>query len=174
MEFKLLGTCVALLFPAVVFGQTGGRPVTITSPDFSDGGRIPARFTADGENVSPALVLEHVPADARSLVLIVDDPDAPVGTWNHWLVWNIPPDTRSIPANSVPPHAVQGTNDFGMRNYGGPAPPSGEHRYFFRLYALRVASLPLAPGAKRKALDAALAGKTVGEATLMGRYSRKP
>ncbi|HEY5707638.1 MAG TPA: YbhB/YbcL family Raf kinase inhibitor-like protein [Terrimicrobiaceae bacterium] len=144
----------------------------LTSPDFSDGGNIPELFTCDGEDISPKLNIEDAPAAARSLVLIVDDPDAPVGTFTHWLVWNLRPDATEIVANRPPPDAVQGVNDFGTSKYGGPCPPSGVHRYYFRLYALDTA-LQLAAKSKRKAVDAAIKGHIISEVTLMGRYSRK-
>lgn len=143
----------------------------ISTPAFQDGGTIPKQYTCDGTNVNPPLVIEGVPTQAKSLVLLVDDPDAPRGTWNHWLVWNIDPGTRDMKENTVPPHAVQGTTDFGTAKYGGPCPPSGTHRYYFRLYALDT-SLNLPATTKRAALDQALKGHVVGEAVVMGRYAR--
>jgi Raf kinase inhibitor-like YbhB/YbcL family protein len=145
----------------------------ITSPAFEEGGAIPKEYTADGKNVNPPLHITGVPAETRSLVLIVDDPDAPRGTWNHWLLWNIDPKTTEIPEHSVPSQAVQGTNDFGTTKYGGPSPPSGTHRYYFRLYALDTV-LKIPSSAKRTTLDQELAKHpAIGEATLMGKYSRK-
>lgn len=118
----------------------------ISSPAFDHGGAIPARFTCDGQDISPKLVFGAVPAGTRSLALIVDDPDAPVGTWVHWMVWNIPPQTRESGENSVPAGAVQGLNDWKRYRYGGPCPPSGTHCYFFKLYALDTTlTLPPAP-----------------------------
>lgn len=146
--------------------------MNISSPDFSEGGSIPSRFTCDGANVNPALRISDVPTKAKSLVLIVDDPDAPVGTWNHWLLWNLKSDLKEIPANSVPAGAVQGLNDFKKNNYGGPCPPSGTHRYFFRLFALDTA-LELPAHANRKALDQAMRGHVLGQAEYMGRYARE-
>jgi hypothetical protein len=145
----------------------------ISSPDFTEGAAIPARFTCDGADINPALAIEGVPAQAKSLVLIVDDPDAPMGTWNHWLVWNIAPSTGKIAADSVPAGAVQGRSDFGTAKYGGPCPPSGTHRYYFRLYALDT-TLSLESKADRKALDKAISGHVIASAGLMGRYSRAP
>jgi len=145
----------------------------ITSPDFSEGEMIPARFTCDGANVSPRLDIAGVPAGARSLVLIVDDPDAPAGTWNHWLLWNIDPATKKIAGGSVPTGAIQGRSDFGQERYIGPSPPSGTHRYFFRLLALD-AKLDLPAGAGRAALDTALRGHVLMKAELLGRYRRSP
>ena len=144
----------------------------LISPDFSDGGNIPERFTCDGENISPTLKIEGVPKAARGLVLIVDDPDAPAGTFTHWLMWNLSPDATEIVANSPPSDAVQGVNDFGRSKYGGPCPPSGVHRYYFKLYALDT-TLQLPAKSKCKVVDAAIKGHIISEATLMGRYARK-
>jgi Raf kinase inhibitor-like YbhB/YbcL family protein len=144
----------------------------LISPDFSEGGKIPERFTCEGQDISPALKVDGVPKAAKSLVLIVDDPDAPAGTFTHWLVWNLKPDLTEIVANSLPFDAVQGVNDFGRSKYGGPCPPSGVHRYNFTLYALD-ATLELPAKSKRKAVDAAIKGHIIDEATLMGRYARK-
>ena len=108
---------------------------------------------------------------AKSLVLIVDDPDAPGGTFTHWLMWRLKPDLQEIPANSTPQDAVQGANDFGKPKYGGPCPPSGTHRYYFRIYALDM--IPTQPASSdRKTIDKAIKGHVVAEATLMGRYAR--
>jgi Raf kinase inhibitor-like YbhB/YbcL family protein len=144
----------------------------LTSPDFTEGSNIPERFTCDGHDISPALNIEEVPPAAKSLVLIVDDPDAPVGTFTHWLIWNLRPDLSEMMADSPPPGAVQGVNDFGTRGYGGPCPPSGVHRYYFKLYALD-AMLELTPQSRRKAVAAAIKGRIIAEATLMGRYAKK-
>lgn len=130
---------------------------------------IPARFAADGANVNPPLAIAGVPAKAKSLVLIVDDPDAPGGTWNHWLLWNIATDTASIEEDSVPAGAIAGKNGFGRTVYLGPAPPSGTHRYFFRLLALDT-HLDLKPGSDRAQLDLAMKGHIIATAELMGRY----
>ena len=151
--------------------STKGKTMKITSSAFIEGELIPSKFTEDGQDVNPTLFIEGVPENARSLALIVDDPDAPVGTWNHWLVWNIDPRTREIQENRVPEKAVPGTNDFGRLTYGGPAPPSGVHRYFFRVYALD-SMLELPRGAKRAALDQAMKGHVVAEGALMGKYAR--
>ena len=146
-------------------------PMKITSPEFTNGGSIPSRFTCDGENVNPSLRISDAPPGAKSLVLIVDDPDAPVGTWTHWLVWNLKTDLKEIAVNSVPAGAVQGVNDFHKNNYGGPCPPSGTHRYYFRIYALDTV-LDLPASTNRKALDKAMAGHVVAQAEWMGKYAR--
>jgi len=108
----------------------------ITSPVFENNGFIPKKYTCDGVDINPQLLIANVPSETKSLALIVDDPDAPAGTWVHWVVWNISPQTHEIKENSVPNGANQGLNDFRKRSYGGPCPPSGTHRYFFKLYAL--------------------------------------
>jgi Raf kinase inhibitor-like YbhB/YbcL family protein len=143
----------------------------LTSPDFANGASIPSRFTCEGQNISPGLAISGVPAGAKSLLLIVDDPDAPGGTFTHWLVWNLPPSTTSLPAGSAPSTARQGTNDFGTAAYSGPCPPSGTHRYFFRLSALDT-TLTLPIGASRRDVDAAIRGHVLASATLMGRYAK--
>ena len=146
--------------------------ISITSPSFQAGGDIPAKFTCDGTNVSPELHISAVPNEAKSLVLIVDDPDAPRGLFTHWIVWNIDPKTTRVAENSAPTAGVQGINDFGKRNYGGPCPPSGTHRYFFKIFALDT-KLELKPGARRAELDAAMRGHILAQGELMGRYSHK-
>lgn len=145
--------------------------LSITSQAFAEGGAIPQRYTCDGVDVNPPLTITNVPPQAKSLVLIVDDPDAPVGTWNHWLVWSLDPQTTEVRENSVPASAVLGTNDFGKLDWGGPCPPSGTHRYVFRLFALDT-SLTLPAGVKRAELEQAMAGHILDTGELMGRYSR--
>jgi Raf kinase inhibitor-like YbhB/YbcL family protein len=144
----------------------------LSSPAFPNNGMIPSKFTCDGADASPPLAIANVPESAKALVLIVDDPDAPVGTWVHWVVWNIGAGMKEIPENSVPPGAIQGKNDFGKEGYGGPCPPSGTHRYFFRLYALD-AMLPLKPGASRARVEGAMKGRVLAQAELIGLYRRK-
>lgn len=144
--------------------------IELSSPDFANGGPIPARFTCDDVNHSPGLKIAGVPKAAKSLVLIMDDPDAPRGTFTHWLVWNLDANLREFSTNGVPNGAVQGVNDFGKNAYGGPCPPSGEHRYYFRLYAIDFA-LALPPNARRADVDRAIKGRVLKQATLMGRYA---
>ncbi|HXP34200.1 MAG TPA: YbhB/YbcL family Raf kinase inhibitor-like protein [Chthoniobacterales bacterium] len=150
----------------------GGAKMKITSSAFQEGGTIPEKFSKNGQNVNPELRIEGVPAEAKSLALIVDDPDAPVGLFTHWLVWSIDPKTSEVAENSVPKGAVQGTNDFPGSGYDGPQPPSGTHRYYFKIFALdRV--LDLKSGAKRRDVDAAMRGHILAQSELMGRYSKK-
>lgn len=153
----------------------------IETTAFDDGERIPERFTGDGEDVSPPLSISDLPDDTGSLALVVDDPDAPAGTWVHWLIWGIPADTTSLP-DGVPPEEIvadlggarQGKNDFDRLGYGGPAPPSGhgQHRYRFTAYALSE-HIDLDAGATREALDARLEPVTLETARLTGTYSRE-
>jgi len=145
--------------------------LSIASKAFLPGGMIPSKYTCDGADVSPPLLIGNVPEKTRSLALIVDDPDAPVGTWVHWVVWNIEAGTREIPENSVPPGALQGTNDFRKREYGGPCPPSGTHRYFFKLYALD-APLSAQAGATKARIEEAMKGHVLAQAELIGLYKR--
>ncbi len=142
----------------------------LTSPAFENGGMIPARYSCDGDDVSPPLRISGVPEGARALVLIMDDPDAPMGTFDHWLVWNIPADTTEI-AEGTEPEGVPGRTDFGNTHYGGPCPPGGTHTYRFRLYALDR-ELDLPKGARKKKLLQAMEGHVLAEAVLRGKYSR--
>ncbi len=146
-------------------------PMTLKSPAFGEGEAIPRKFTCDGADVNPPLVIRGVPKEAKSLALIVDDPDAPRGLWVHWLVWNIDPGIEAIEENSVPAGAALGTNDFDKTVYGGPC-PSGKHRYFFRLYALD-GMLDLAPGAEKTDLEKALEGHVLARGELRGTYTRR-
>jgi len=142
----------------------------ITSKVFTDGSPIPEQYSKYGANRIPPLHFDEIPERAKSLALIVDDPDAPQGTFNHWLLYNVDPRTHDVKENRVPRAAAQGKNDFGESAYGGPQPPSGEHRYFFKLYALdTVLSLPT--GASRVQLEQAMRDHILDNATLMGRYA---
>ncbi len=146
--------------------------LTIASPAFRQNEFIPAKYTCDGADVNPPLRIEGVPPEAKSLALIVDDPDAPRGTWVHWLVWNIDPKTGEIRENAVPAGAKQGMNDFRKPDYGGPCPPPGTHRYFFKLYVLD-AVLDLGPAATKAALERAMKGHILAQAEIIGLYKRK-
>ncbi len=142
----------------------------LTSEAFTDGGKIPDQYTMYGDNLIPPIHINEVPPEARSLVLIVDDPDAPKGTFTHWVLFNMDTCTRDIDERHVPANAVPGTNDFGSTEYGGPKPPSGEHRYFFKAFALD-SSLSLPHGVKRTEVEAAMKDHVVAHATLMGKYA---
>jgi Raf kinase inhibitor-like YbhB/YbcL family protein len=155
----------------------GPMPLTLTSPAFQEGGSIPPRHACDGEDVSPALAWTGVPDSTKSLALICDDPDAPMGTWVHWVLYAVPADTDSLPEGvsrqeSVEGVGLQGRNDFKGIGYGGPCPPPGKpHRYYFKLYALDSV-VPLKPGATKKELEAAMRGHVLAHGQLMGRYRR--
>lgn len=156
----------------------GGEPMAfeLRSPAFEHGEPIPRRYTCDGEDLSPPLEWSDPPEGTVSLALIMDDPDAPVGTWDHWVLFDIPADVRSLP-EGVPPDAEppqggrHGRNSWRRLGYGGPCPPGGTHRYFFRLYALDTA-LGLSSGAAKGDILKAMEGHVLGQAELMGTYSR--
>jgi Raf kinase inhibitor-like YbhB/YbcL family protein len=171
MRTAIIASASAILLTAIVLFAAGGASMKITSSAFQQGGNIPSKFSCDGPNTSPPLQISDVPPEAKSLVLIVDDPDAPSGLFTHWVVWNISPQTNSVGEGSAP-KGVHGTNDFGKSGYGGPCPPSGTHRYYFKIFALDR-QLDLPSGAKRSQLDAAMKGHVVAQGELMGRYSRK-
>ncbi len=133
---------------------------------------IPAPYTCDGENVNPELRILEVSAETKSLVLIVEDPDAPSKAFVHWTVWNINPRTKIIPRNSVPEGSVEGLTNFGRPGYGGPCPPSGTHRYYFKVFALDK-TLDLHSSASREALEQAMEGHLSARGELMGRYQQQ-
>jgi len=171
MQKAIIAGASAILVAAVASFAAGGAKMKITSSAFQPGGNITSKFTCDGANTSPPLQISDIPSEAKSLVLIVDDPDAPSGLFTHWAVWNISPQTSAIAEGSTPKGA-QGTNDFGKSGYGGPCPPSGTHRYYFKIFALdRELDLPFS--AKRSQLDAAMKGHVIAQGELMARYSRK-
>lgn len=143
---------------------------------FVDGGWIPDLHTCQGADVSPSLEWNGEPPGTRSFALILDDPDAPAGTWNHWLLYDLAPKARNLPQGyKVGSLGVSGRNSWGKLGYGGPCPPKGHgpHRYFFRLYALNVESLGLPAGAEREEMERALKTRILAEAQYMGRYERK-
>lgn len=141
----------------------------LTSTAFEHEGTIPSRYTCEGADVSPPLAVEDVPPQAAALVLIMDDPDAPRGTWDHWIAYDIPTDARM--PEDVGTLGIPGMNSWGRAGYGGPCPPSGTHRYFFVVYALDT-RLGLESGADKAAVMQAMEGHVLAEATLMGRYRR--
>ena len=143
----------------------------LTSPAFSYGSQIPSRYTCDGENINPHLIIHGVPAKAKSLALLVEDPDAPAGNWIHWVMWNIPPETKEIREHTVPMGAEEGYNTGRESGYDGPCPPSGTHRYFFRLFSLDT-KLKLAATTDKDMLETAMATHILATAELMGTYSR--
>jgi Raf kinase inhibitor-like YbhB/YbcL family protein len=171
MKKAIIASASAIVLAAMASFAAGGARMKITSSAFQEGANIPSKFTCDGADTSPPLQIADIPSGAKSLALIMDDPDAPSGLFTHWAVWNISPQTSSIAEESTP-KGVQGANDFGKSGYGGPCPPSGAHRYYFRIFALdRELDLPF--GAKRGQVDAAMKNHIVAQGELMGRYSRK-
>ncbi|UCF44564.1 MAG: YbhB/YbcL family Raf kinase inhibitor-like protein [Planctomycetota bacterium] len=151
--------------------------INVTSSAFEEGGMIPSKYTCDGDDISPPLQWDAVPEGTKSIALISDDPDAPMGTWVHWVLFNWPADSREIaenirPDKILPNGAKQGITDFRRIGYGGPCPPSGTHRYFFKIYALDT-MLDLDAGADKRALLEAMEGHILGQGQLMGRYKRK-
>jgi Raf kinase inhibitor-like YbhB/YbcL family protein len=147
----------------------------IESPAFGSGEPIPRVHTCDGDDTSPDLSWRDVPEATEALALVVDDPDAPAGTWVHWLIWNVPATAGGMPggvgSDGPPSGGVQGANSWGNARWQGPCPPEGTHRYYFRLFALDC-SLALPAGASRGDLEKAMAGHVLAEAELMGRYAR--
>jgi Raf kinase inhibitor-like YbhB/YbcL family protein len=163
---------LAISLGALCAALTGAQELKISSPSFQAGAQMPPKFTCKGENISPALAITGVPSGAKSLVLILDDPDAPGGLFTHWLVWNINPRTTNIAENSTPSGAEQGTNDFGKRGYAGPCPPGGTHRYYFHLFALDD-TLALPAGVRRADVDKALRGYVIERGELMARSTHQ-
>jgi Raf kinase inhibitor-like YbhB/YbcL family protein len=168
------------LFPSgTLFAQEkgGSMPLQISSNAFSAGQAIPKKFTCDGPDVSPKLTWNEAPAKTQSFALIMDDPDAPVGTWVHWVLFDLPADTKELAEGVAKQEqlangARQGRNDFGNIGYGGPCPPPGKpHRYFFKLYALDV-KLNLKAGATKADVERAMKGHILAQAELIGRYGR--
>ena len=139
---------------------------------FKHNEQIPSVYTCDGKDLAPELTISDVPAETKELVLIVDDPDAPMGTWVHWLVYNMPADTTKIDAKNLPKGSKEGITDFGKTGWGGPCPPSGTHRYFFKLYALDKA-LDLQVGLTKTQLEHAIKNHVIEKDELIGLYKRK-
>lgn len=161
----------------LLLAQEGPAPTwELTSAAFAPGEEIPAKYTCDGDDISPPLQWADPPAGTQSIALIADDPDAPRGTWVHWVLYNLPADSRSLP-EAIPPQAEladgsrHGENSWKRSDYGGPCPPSGTHRYFFKLYALDTL-LDLDPGADKDALLKAMEGHVLAQTDVMGTYSR--
>ena len=150
--------------------QEGG-PLKVTSPAFSEGQTIPAKYTCDGGDLIPPLAFEGVPPKAVTIALVMDDPDAPGGTWDHWVIWNMPPSQHGI-AEGKAPQGTVGRNSWKKNSWGGPCPPDREHRYFFKVYALDR-QLDIPPNSGREQLERAMEGHIIEQAQLMGRYDRK-
>ena len=164
-------------FPSFVIEAEASMSLKISSPSFTNGGNIVKKFTCDGEDLSPQLSWSEPPAATKTFALLVDDPDAPVGNWNHWAMWNVPATARGIAEGlrknaELSDGSQQGHNDFRKTGYDGPCPPAGKpHRYYFKLFALDT-KLDLKPGATKKELEAAMKGHVLAQAEWMGRYGR--
>lgn len=180
MVFVIVGLSLSVVLAEPASPQNAKDPamsLTISSPSFSNGGDIPKQFTCTGSDLSPQLSWTEPPAGTKSFALLVDDPDAPVGNWNHWTAWNLPPDLRSLPedvpkAQPLPDGTDQGMNDFHKPGYNGPCPPPGKpHRYYFKLFALD-SKLDLRPNSGKHDLEGAMKGHVLAQAEWMGRYKR--
>jgi Raf kinase inhibitor-like YbhB/YbcL family protein len=172
-KVMMISFMVAVLFFSVSLRKevSGMAALQITSPAFQNNGMIPRQYTCDGKDMNPPLMIAGVPQGTTSLALICDDPDAPVGTWVHWVVWNIDPGVKEIKEDTVPQGAVQGLNDFRKHTYGGPCPPGGTHRYFFKVYALDT-MLSITPNSTKADLEKAMKGHILAEGQLVGQYKR--
>lgn len=155
----------------VVMMEEGGGNMQLTSSAFKDKEKIGIQYTCDAEDINPPLAFSKVPENAQSLALTLTDPDAPVGTFTHWTIWNIPPETIVIEPRKVPEGSIQGKNGFGQNKYNGPCPPTGEHRYIFTLYALDT-KLELDKNIFRDDLENAMKGHILEKTSLTGKYSR--
>lgn len=149
--------------------NTDIQTLKVFSTAFSHNGHIPAEYTCDGKDINPPIEVADIPEGTKSLAMIMEDPDAPRGVFDHWVVWNIPPN-EAIAEESNP--GISGLNDFGKTGYGGPCPPSGVHRYFFRLYALDI-KLDIPAGADKQTLIDAMQGHILGQGETMGLYQRR-
>jgi len=172
LVFVLIVSLVFLVSYAMSEEGTKRDGLKISSPAFENNGYIPSKYTCDGRNINPPLSIEVVPANSKSLALIVDDPDASMGTWVHWVLWNIEPGIKEIKENSEPAGAVQGINDFRKHDYGGPCPPSGTHRYFFKLYALDII-LNISTNSTKADFEKAMKGHILQQAEIIGLYKRR-
>ncbi len=167
-ESEETGSAVDMEAEAVTEGV---GDLALTSSAFGEGERIPERYTCDGEDVSPPLAWEGAPAETVTFALIMDDPDAPAGTWVHWVLFNLPRDRAQLPENVSAEVGTEGRNSWDRTGYGGPCPPSGEHRYVFKLYALD-SELALEAGANKAALLAAMEGHVLASGQLTGVFER--
>jgi len=168
----ILSAIVLLILITFLF--VGDENMELTSDAFENGGQIPSEYTCDGENISPPLAISDIPENTKSLVLIMDDPDAvkPAGkVWDHWVVWNIPENTEVIEENSIPENSIQGLTSFENNKYGGPCPPDGEHMYLFKLYALDV-ELDIPETSTKLEVENAMKDHIIETSELIGRYQK--
>lgn len=174
---KLIITTMAFLLMEIgVYAENLKNTIKITSPVFEYGEYIPSAYTCMGKDMSPPINWQGVPRNAKSLVLICDDPDAPMGTWVHWVIYNIPPDSKGLPEGipgleRLKDGTLQGINDFRKIGYGGPCPPGGVHRYYFKIYAIDT-MLNIDPGATKKRIMKLIEGHIISKGELMGRFKR--
>jgi Raf kinase inhibitor-like YbhB/YbcL family protein len=171
-----LSCALSIVFAAYAFASGGTMPLPVSSPAFGPHQRIPSQYTCDGPDISPPLAWKGVPAAAKSIVLICDDPDAPAGTWVHWVCYDIPSSVDTLmedlpKTDTLPCGGKQGKNDFGRIGWGGPCPPSGTHRYFFRVFCLDV-MLDLPAGKTKKELEKAMKSHVIDKGDFYGVYSR--
>ena len=179
-NYKINLIVITFCFLFILLGCQTQQPVLninnihmkLTSPAFTNNSSLPAKYTCDGQGINPPLTIADAPVKAQSLSLISDDPDAPSGTFVHLLVWNIDPKTTEIQENSVPSGANLGKTSFGTTGYGAPCPPSGTHRYFFKVYALDI-KLDLTPNAGKDNLEKAMQGHILDSAEIIGLYQRQ-
>jgi Raf kinase inhibitor-like YbhB/YbcL family protein len=174
LAYTWIGCLIAVLSFSRAFSQDTGRSknLNVTSPAFEHNGNIPLTYGCDGKNVNPPVQIGNIPPGTKSLALVLDDQDAPRGTYVHWILWNIDPDTKEIKENSVPEGAVQGLNDFKKNRYGGPCPPTRPHRYVLKVYALDT-RLELDPKSTKADLEKAAEGRIIGRGQLVGVYKRE-
>jgi Raf kinase inhibitor-like YbhB/YbcL family protein len=171
-----LSACTGAV-PSAIESQKGESSMLLTSPAFREGNTVPTDHTCDGKDSSPEIAWSGAPDGTKSFALICDDPDAPRGTWVHWVIFDLPPTTAKLASGIAPDRELsqggkQGKNDFGKIGYGGPCPPPGKpHRYYFKLYALDT-MLNLQPGATKQQVEQAMKGHILAEGTLMGKYGR--
>ncbi|MBU0906804.1 MAG: YbhB/YbcL family Raf kinase inhibitor-like protein [Nanoarchaeota archaeon] len=169
----LLGTII-LFFeqPPIDQNTTANGTLKLISPGFNNNDRIPQKYTCQGENISPPLEISGIPKRTKSLVLTLEDPDAPLKTWTHWIVYNLPPENISLAENSLPEEAMQGENSWEESNYGGPCPPSGEHHYILNLYALDK-TLEFSRTPKKSDIESSMRNHVLDHAQLTGIYSKE-
>jgi len=151
------------------FAEEDIRTLNVTSEAFAPHTYIPSKYTCDGENINPPLNIDNIPKDAKSLALIIDDPDAPIRTWVHWIVWNIPP-SKKIKEKSIP--GIEGVNDFRQHHYGAPCPPSGTHHYHFKVYALRD-NIDINSNSTKRELEKAMSPYIIAFGELVGLYKKE-
>ena len=169
MKLSMKSIYLIALLLIVMAGCVEGDAMKLTSTAFEEGAEIPSKYTCDGEDMLVPLTISDVPENAKSLALVMDDPDAPMGTWDHWLLWNMAPNTKEITAL---PKAVYGSNSWKRTAWGGPCPPDKEHRYYWKLYAVDT-ELDLPEGSTKAELEKAMEGHIIEQAVLKGRYDRK-